>query len=88
MLFRSINPCDFNPISFGNVRDMPLAAIWEKMVTHPEFAKHRMSCRMQSTRYRNMYIDPLGVDMTLPVHIDRLPGDGTLLPAEEFSNKS
>ncbi len=85
--YGDINPCDFNPISFGNVRDVPLAAIWEKMVTHPEFASHRMSCRMQSTRYRQMYIDPLGVDMTLPVHIDRLPGDGTLLPAEELSGK-
>ena len=78
--FGDINPCDFNPISFGNVRDARLGDIWKKIVTHPEFSKHRLSCRMQSTRYRSLFIDPLDPDETLPVSIDRLPGDGTILP--------
>ncbi|MBN2584860.1 MAG: radical SAM protein, partial [Planctomycetes bacterium] len=71
--YGDIDPCDFNPVSFGNVRNAPLAEIWKKMVTHPEFCGHRMSCRMQSQRYRRKYIDPLTDDEVLPVLIDRLP---------------
>ncbi len=85
--FGDINPCDFNPISFGNVRDARLGDIWKKIVTHPEFSKHRLSCRMQSTRYRSLFIDPLDLDETLPVSIDRLPGDGTILPKEPAATK-
>jgi MoaA/NifB/PqqE/SkfB family radical SAM enzyme len=81
--YGDIDPCDFNPISFGNVRRMRLADIWKRIVTHPEFCRHRMSCRMQSTRYRRLYIDPLSADEVLPVSIDRLPGDGTILPKKE-----
>jgi len=85
--YGDIDPCDFNPVSFGNVRNAPLAEIWKKMVSHPEFCGHRMSCRMQSQRYRRMYIDPLTDDEVLPVLIDRLPGDGTILPKEEVAAK-
>jgi MoaA/NifB/PqqE/SkfB family radical SAM enzyme len=85
--YGDIDPCDFNPVSFGNVRNTPLAEIWKKMVSHPEFCGHRMSCRMQSQRYRRMYIDPLTDDEVLPVLIDRLPGDGTILPKEEVAAK-
>jgi len=85
--YGDINPCDFNPVSFGNIRERPLEDIWKKMVTHPEFSKHRMSCRMQSTRYRRKYIDPLADAPVLPVSIDRLPGDGTILPKDQVAAK-
>lgn len=85
--YGDINPCDFNPVSFGNVTEQPLAEIWKKMVTHPEFAEHRMSCRMQSQRYRRKYIDPLADEPLLPVSIDRLPGDGTISPKQEAAAK-
>jgi len=81
--YGDIDPCDFNPVSFGNVRQKPLADIWKKMVSHPEFSRHAMSCRMQSQRYRRLYIDPLADDEVLPVSIDRLPGDGTIRPKHE-----
>ena len=38
---------------------------------------------MQSERYRMKYVDPIRGQERLPVHIDRLPGDGTILPAKE-----
>jgi len=76
--YGDINPCDFNPISFGNVAEEPLETIWRRMVSHHEFAPHRHSCRMQSARYRRRYIEPITDEETLPVRIDRLPGDGTL----------
>ena len=85
--YGDINPCDFNPVSFGNVRNAPLVDIWKKMVSHPEFCDHRMSCRMQSQRYRNLFIDPLAAEDRLPVSIDRLPGDGTIKPKEEVAAK-
>jgi hypothetical protein len=51
--------------------------IWEKMVTHPEFGRRQMTCRMQSPRYRARYIDPIPPETPFPVPIEALPGDGT-----------
>jgi len=81
--YGDVNPCDFNPVSFGNVTEEPLETIWRRMVSHPEFAPHRHSCRMQSARYRAKYIEPITDEETLPVRMERLPGDGTLLDASE-----
>ncbi|MBM4142848.1 MAG: radical SAM protein [Lentisphaerae bacterium] len=38
----NVCPCDFVPVSFGNVRDEPLAAIWERM--NRAFARPRRNC--------------------------------------------
>jgi MoaA/NifB/PqqE/SkfB family radical SAM enzyme len=72
-----VNPCDFNPISFGSIRELPLAAIWEKMVRHPEFGRRQMCCRMQSPRYRSRFIEPIPADLEFPVPVEALPGDGS-----------
>ena len=80
--YGDVNPCDFNPITFGNVLEEPLEAIWQRMVSHPEFAAHRLSCRMQSERYRKQFVDPITDEERLPVPIERLPGDGTILPED------
>jgi len=40
---------------------------------------------MQSGRYRAKYIEPIRDEETLPVRIDRLPGDGTILPESAVS---
>ena len=71
--YGDINPCDFNPINFGNIRDMPIQAIWHKMVSHPDFNKRYPSCRMQSKKYREKYIDPLPDFINLPVPIEDIP---------------
>ena len=68
--YGDINPCDFNPINFGNVRDMPIQAIWKKMVSHSDFSKRYPTCRMQSKAYRRKYIDPIPSDMHLPIPIE------------------
>lgn len=72
--YGDINPCDFNPINFGNIREMPIQKIWQKMVSHPDFNKRYPSCRMQSKEYRKKYIDPLPEDIQLPVPIEAIPG--------------
>jgi MoaA/NifB/PqqE/SkfB family radical SAM enzyme len=67
-----INPCDFNPISFGNVRELPVQLIWGKMVTHPDFAKRHMTCRMQTPSYRERYIDVIPDDAKWPVTVEQV----------------
>ncbi|MFX1447914.1 MAG: radical SAM/SPASM domain-containing protein [Promethearchaeota archaeon] len=71
--YGDIAPCDFTPISFGNIRKTPLKKIWSTMVSHPAY-KHRSSfCRMQSPDFRRYYIDPIPDDAKLPYPIEKLP---------------
>lgn len=73
--YGDINPCDFNPINFGNVREKPIQSIWKKMATHPDFDRRFPSCRMQSKAYRRKYIDPLPNNPKLPIPIESIPDD-------------
>jgi len=80
--YGDINPCDFNPINFGNVRDMPIQAIWKKMVTHPDFSKRHPTCRMQSKSYRRKFIDPIPANAKLPISIEEfenIPNEESLI---------
>jgi len=70
--YGDINPCDFNPVSFGNVRELPVQLIWNRMISHPDFRLHHKTCRMQTPAYRRKYIDPLPDGMRLPVPIERI----------------
>ena len=80
--YGDVNPCDFNPISFGNVREMPLEAIWKKMITHPDFSYRHQTCRMQTPAYRAKYIDRLPDDVRLPVPIERYDNQPPIPRAE------
>ena len=70
--YGDINPCDFNPISFGNVLELPVQVIWHKMVSHPDFKLHHKTCRMQTPAYRAKYIDPLPDHPKLPIPIEEI----------------
>jgi MoaA/NifB/PqqE/SkfB family radical SAM enzyme len=83
--YGDVNPCDFNPITFGNVRQMPLRDIWQRMVTHPDFCYRYASCRMQTPAYRAKYIDSLPENVRLPVPIENY--NGPPVPRNEFSRK-
>ncbi|MGA2585801.1 MAG: radical SAM protein [Candidatus Aminicenantales bacterium] len=65
-------PCDFTPLSFGNIRDETVAGLWEKLLRHPAYKGRCYACRMQDPLFRKTYIDsiPQGADM--PYFIDRL----------------
>ena len=67
-----VNPCDFNPITFGNVREMPIQMIWQKMVTHPDFCRRHMTCRMQTASYRERFIDVMPEEINWPVTIEQV----------------
>jgi MoaA/NifB/PqqE/SkfB family radical SAM enzyme len=50
-------PCDFTPLSIGNVRQESVASLWKKLTIHPAYRKHRQDCRMQCPSFREEYID-------------------------------
>ncbi len=71
--YGDIAPCDFCPISFGNIRKEPLKKIWIRMARHPAFNHRSTFCRMQHHKFRHFYIDPIPDDATLPYSIAKLP---------------
>ena len=71
--YGDIAPCDFTPLSFGNIRNEPLKKIWMRMVKHPAYNHRSPFCRMQNKEFRHFYIDPIPDDAYLPYHINKLP---------------
>ncbi len=71
--YGEISPCDFTPISFGNIREESLKKIWFKMVQHPAYDHKNSVCRMQLQKFRKFYIDPIPSDAILPYPIEKLP---------------
>jgi MoaA/NifB/PqqE/SkfB family radical SAM enzyme len=71
--YGDVAPCDFAPLSFGNIRSEPLKAIWKKIVTHPAYNHRVQFCRMQHQRFRHFYIDPIPDGAILPYPIEKLP---------------
>ena len=66
-----VTPCDFNPLHFGNVREEPLADIWNRMKLHPEYDRKTMTCRMQDPEFRRKYIHriPDGAELPYPIEL-------------------
>jgi MoaA/NifB/PqqE/SkfB family radical SAM enzyme len=64
--FGDVNPCDFTPLTFGNIRDEPLLSIWERLLAHPAYCKRSDHCRMQDAEFRRRYIDGIPEDVLLP----------------------
>ena len=71
--YGEVTPCDFTPLFFGNIRDMPLKNIWKLMIHHPAYKHHVTSCRMQNMKFRHFYIDPIPENAPLPYDITQLP---------------
>lgn len=61
-----LTPCDFTPLSFGNVQDTPVADLWWGMLDHPAYKKRSIHCRMQSPEFRARYIDTIPEGASLP----------------------
>jgi MoaA/NifB/PqqE/SkfB family radical SAM enzyme len=71
--YGEVTPCDFTPLSFGNIRDESLKSIWKRMIHHPAYKHLVTSCRMQNPKFRHFYIDAIPDDCLLPYDITRLP---------------
>jgi len=62
-------PCDFTPLSFGNVREHSVAELWARESTHPAYRRHSVKCRMQDREFRARYIDTIPEGAALPYPI-------------------
>jgi len=71
--YGEVSPCDFTPLSFGNVRKKSIKQIWNKMVHHPAYNHRNTYCRMQHPNFRKLYIDPIPEESKLPYNIEKLP---------------
>jgi len=78
--YGEVTPCDFAPLSFGNIRSEPLKTIWKKIVDHPAYNHRTQFCRMQHHRFRHCYIEPIPDGATLPYPIEKLPRIDYLRP--------
>ena len=71
--YGDVTPCDFTPLSFGNVKNEPLKKIWKRLVHHKAYNHRSTFCRMQNPKFRHVYIDPIPDDQILPYDINNLP---------------
>jgi MoaA/NifB/PqqE/SkfB family radical SAM enzyme len=71
--YGDVAPCDFTPLSFGNIRTESLKKIWKMMINHPAYNHKTQFCRMQNLKFRRFYIDPIPDDAMLPYPIEKLP---------------
>lgn len=72
--FGDLCPCDFTPISFGNIREIPLEEIWAKLTRHPLW-QPKLGCRMQDPDFRAQTVDkiPDGADLPYPIEQIEIP---------------
>jgi MoaA/NifB/PqqE/SkfB family radical SAM enzyme len=80
--YGDVTPCDFTPLTFGNVREEPLQAIWDRMTTHPAYCGRSNHCRMQDHDFRRQWIDRIPNRGPFP-HPVALLDNAPAEPAEE-----
>ncbi|MEM2924837.1 MAG: radical SAM protein [Methanocellales archaeon] len=62
-------PCAYTPLSFGNVREEALKAIWSKFASHKAYSRTAKSCLMRQSMFREKYIKSIPRDARLPFRI-------------------
>jgi MoaA/NifB/PqqE/SkfB family radical SAM enzyme len=65
-----ICPCDFIPLSFGNLYKENFIKVWKRMTSSDEFKDGVDYCRIQDVNFRKKYIEQLPDDCTLPIPFD------------------
>ncbi len=68
--FGDFMPCDFTPLSFGNIRADSVQDLWQRLVQHPAYCRRSHGCRMQDPEFRKTYIDSIPQDADLPYSIN------------------
>jgi MoaA/NifB/PqqE/SkfB family radical SAM enzyme len=67
-----VAPCDFTPVTFGNVRDEPLQVIWDRIRASPDWGVRHPECRMQDCGFRASTLELLPPDAALPVPYEQV----------------
>ncbi|MGD9124529.1 MAG: radical SAM protein [Desulfarculaceae bacterium] len=70
--YGDFTPCDFTPISFGNVRKDPVKELWQRLLSHPAYCRRQQECRMQSPQFRRKYIHPIPAGAGLPYPMESI----------------
>ncbi len=70
--YGDVTPCDFTPLTFGNIRDLPMKTIWERMTSHAAYCERLEHCRMQDPEFRKRFIDRIPARGPFPHPIDML----------------
>ncbi|MFH1808593.1 MAG: radical SAM protein [Pseudomonadota bacterium] len=65
-------PCDFTPVTFGNLADERLETIWDRMRGSDEWGQQARHCRMQDACFRARSVDLVPPGEPLPVRWERL----------------
>jgi len=63
-------PCDFTPLSFGNIRESSVPELWQKLLSHPAYSRRNLRCRMQDPQFRRKYIETIPEGENLPYRLD------------------
>ncbi len=59
-------PCDFTPLSMGNIREESITELWQKLLSHPAYSRRTLKCRMQDPEFRRNYIETIPHGAELP----------------------
>jgi hypothetical protein len=79
-----ICPCEYVPLSFGNVKKDSISAIWEAMISLPAYCNHPTSCLMKGGNFRDRYINTIPGDATMPRFIGQPEKVGVIAGFGEF----
>ena len=66
-------PCAYTPLSFGNIREEPLADIWKRMGKHSAYKCSADDCMMRNPEFRKKYIHTLPEGEPIPCRIEKIP---------------
>jgi MoaA/NifB/PqqE/SkfB family radical SAM enzyme len=72
--YGDMTPCDFTPVTFGNVIEEDVDTVWAKMTAHEAYCKRSNHCRMQDPEFRAKFIDRIPVSGPFPFPASNLAG--------------
>ncbi len=64
-----VMPCAYTPLSFGNICEEPLEAIWKRMGKHNAYKKDASYCMMRNPDFRKQYIHTIPQGAKIPYRL-------------------
>jgi len=64
-----VMPCAYTPLSFGNICEEPLEAIWKRMGKHSAYKKDTPYCMMRNPDFRKEYIHTIPQGSKIPYRL-------------------
>lgn len=64
-----VMPCAYTPLSFGNICEEPLEAIWKRMGKHTAYKKDASYCMMRNPDFRKQYIHTIPQGAKIPYRL-------------------